>query len=389
MSFFFLSDIRVFVNLISFMENWGFANDKIDEKITYFTENLEMINEFNVEAYRLTHYKSFLMGVSMLWIVMFHAGLPLPILSYLKDIGYLGVDVFIFLSAYSLYFSFSRNGDLKTFYRKRAVRILPSYYLVLVSVWLVETYLFQEQTAPLWQLASMLGFYVPFLNWDYFLWYIPGILFLYAIFPFLYKHLSFIQKYGLGLFGIFLLLNLGYFLLVRSMDLKTTIFFCLPSRVVVFVLGMIYAQYERKVIATILPHSGYYICGALMVMVGMIVLRQMEVSSVVMTGLMLETLPFVFAMPGFYYLLIGCAHSSWLNRLFVFLGTYSLEIYLLHERLLYWSKPIGEIWGWDERIVKLGVMIILVPLAVLLSKFCSWIFAFLRGRRTSVMEMKE
>lgn len=269
-----------------------------------------MINELNVEAYRLTHYKSFLMGVSMLWIVVFHAGLPIPILSYLKDIGYLGVDVFIFLSAYSLYFSFSRNSDLKTFYRKRAVRILPAYYLVLVSVWLVETYLFQEQTAPLWQLASMLGFYVPFLNWDYFLWYIPGILFLYAIFPFLYKHLSFIQKYGLGLLGLFLLLNLGYFLLVRSMYLKT-IFFLLPPRVVVFVLGMIYARYERKVIAAILPYRGYYICGMLMVMVGLIVLWQMEVSPVVMTGLMLETLPFVFAMPGFYYLLIGCAHSSW------------------------------------------------------------------------------
>lgn len=347
-----------------------------------------MINELNVEAYRLTHYKSFLMGVSMLWIVMYHAGLPIPILSYLKDIGYLGVDVFIFLSAYSLYFSFSRNGDLKTFYRKRAVRILPAYYLVLVSVWLVETYLFQKQTAPLWQLASMLGFYVPFLNWDYFLWYIPGILFLYAIFPFLYKHLSFIQKYGLGLLGLFLLLNLGYFLLVRSMYLKT-IFFLLPPRVVVFVLGMIYARYERKVIAAILPYRGYYICGMLMVMVGLIVLWQMEVSPVVMTGLMLETLPFVLAMPGFYYLLIGCAHSSWLNCLFVFLGTYSLEIYLLHERLLYWSKPIGEIWGWDERNVKLGMMIVLVPLAVLLSKFCSRMFAFLQVRRTSVMRMKE
>lgn len=348
-----------------------------------------MINELNVEAYRLTHYKSFLMGVSMLWIVMYHAGLPIPILSYLKDIGYLGVDVFIFLSAYSLYFSFSRNGDLKTFYRKRAVRILPSYYLVLVSVWLVETYLFQEQTAPLWQLASMLGFYVPFLNWDYFLWYIPGILFLYAIFPFLYKHLSFIQKYGLGLFGIFLLLNLGYFLLVRSMDLKTTIFFCLPSRVVVFVLGMIYAQYERKVIATILPHSGYYICGALMVMVGLMVLRQMEISPVLTGGLMLGTLPFALAMPGFYYLMIGCARSSLLRHLFVFLGTYSLEIYLLHEKLFHWSDLIEAICGWDARLLKLGMIIVLVPLAVLLSKVSSRMFAFLQVRRTSETRMTE
>lgn len=345
-----------------------------------------MINELNVETYRLTHYKSFLMGVSMLWIVMYHAGLPIPILSYLKDIGYLGVDVFIFLSAYSLYFSFSRNGDLKTYYRKRAVRILPSYYLVLVSVWLVETYLFQEQTAPLWQLASMLGFYVPFLNWDYFLWYIPGILFLYAIFPFLYKHLSFIQKYGLGLLGIFLLLNLGYFLWSKE---SGNGLFLLTPRIAIFVLGMIYARHERRVITAILPYKGYYICGTLMVMVGLMVLRQMEMSLVLTGGLMLGTLPFALAMPGFYYLMIGCARSSWLNCLFVFLGTYSLEIYLLHEKLFHWSNLIEAICGWDARLLKLGMIIVLVPLAVLLSKFSSRMFAFLQIRRTSETRMTE
>ena len=68
-------------------------------------------------------------GLSMLWIMLFHSTFlfskswMLPLLK-LKEVGSLGVDIFLFVSGISLYYSLSKGGTPWDFYLRRLRRIL-------------------------------------------------------------------------------------------------------------------------------------------------------------------------------------------------------------------------------------------------------------------------
>lgn len=60
----------------------------------------------------LSKYRSELMGVAMLWVMLFHAyGLKLgvPLLDQIKALGFGGVDVFLLLSGMGQYVSLSKT----------------------------------------------------------------------------------------------------------------------------------------------------------------------------------------------------------------------------------------------------------------------------------------
>lgn len=68
-------------------------------------------SRFMLSAEDISAYRSALMGVAILWIMFYHSALNLPILNN----GYLGVDIFFFLSAIGLCYSFEKNSDYRFF----------------------------------------------------------------------------------------------------------------------------------------------------------------------------------------------------------------------------------------------------------------------------------
>ncbi len=84
----------------------------------------------------LSRYRSELMGAAMLWVMLFHASkleLGLPILDLARKAGFGGVDLFILLSSMGLALSLiRREQDYTAFMLRRAGRILPSYYAVML-----------------------------------------------------------------------------------------------------------------------------------------------------------------------------------------------------------------------------------------------------------------
>lgn len=68
-----------------------------------------------------------LYGISIVWIVLFHfkAFDTIPLLSDVVGFGELGVDIFLFLSAFGLCNSFEGNKNVRVFYLKRIIRIIP------------------------------------------------------------------------------------------------------------------------------------------------------------------------------------------------------------------------------------------------------------------------
>ena len=137
---------------------------------------------------RLSRYRSELMGLAMLWVMLFHAyafRFGVVPLDFIKQAGFAGVDVFILLSAMGLCISLFRRaqegGSLWDFYRRRLVRILPAYWLVvgLYSLFLI-TQGRLSWGGMAWNLSAVYyWFHIP----QTFNWYVPAILAFYLLSP--------------------------------------------------------------------------------------------------------------------------------------------------------------------------------------------------------------
>lgn len=141
----------------------------------------------------LSKHRSAIMGFAILWIMLFHLRVPtdIDIIDFFRSVGYGGVDIFLFLSGFGLYYSLSRkNFDLKKYYKSRFFRILPEFWVVIGVVFLAQM---DFSTRAIYQLickATTLGYWIGYRDES---WFISCIVFLYAIFPVYFK---LFKKYG-------------------------------------------------------------------------------------------------------------------------------------------------------------------------------------------------
>ena len=93
----------------------------------------------------LSQYRTELMGFAMLWVMFFHSfdlNTGHVVLEELRRMGFAGVDMFILLSSMGLTMSLARKEqDYTSFMARRAGRILPAYYVVMLpyTVYLIVT----------------------------------------------------------------------------------------------------------------------------------------------------------------------------------------------------------------------------------------------------------
>lgn len=152
--------------------------------------------------------RSYLMGISIIWIVFFHIYLWSKISEIettwwidLFDKGALGVDMFLLLSAYGLQASIERNS-LGTFYRNRIKRMFPLYIYFLLTVFLTF-----ERHCPidrimlqcLCQVTGLSLFMYPdFFSCGFcFDWFTPAILLVYTVFPIISKFVQWMKRKGI------------------------------------------------------------------------------------------------------------------------------------------------------------------------------------------------
>lgn len=72
-----------------------------------------------------------LMAVAIFGVIACHLMQLYPIVPWIR-FGSIGVEIFFFLSGMGMVFSYRRNSGIACFYGRRALRILPSYYIVLL-----------------------------------------------------------------------------------------------------------------------------------------------------------------------------------------------------------------------------------------------------------------
>ena len=85
----------------------------------------------DIELENISRYRGELMGAAMLFVILFHVGLPRDDTFFgLRRMGNIGVDIFLFLSGMGLWFSWSKHPDTKDFYLRRWLRIYPTWLII-------------------------------------------------------------------------------------------------------------------------------------------------------------------------------------------------------------------------------------------------------------------
>lgn len=274
-----------------------------------------------------TQYRSALMGVSIILIFLFHSGnVGIPIYDHIRKFGWVGVDIFIFLSALGLSFSLENNNSSIAFYNRRAKRILPTWLIVLLCVHflgsLCNTFLpslpFDAPHTILqcfcWYTG--LGFYISdFVSEPrcfYYEWYVPSLMFFYAISPFIYKQKTkclvaflisaFVISYLLASFR--LLYSLHWFYL----------------RFPIFITGFLFYRMIKSKYR-FYPHV---LCFSLFLgLIGCELVYGLGVKDI-------QKLVFQLLVPQFCIVFIFIIKILRLSLIFSFFGGISLELYLVH-----------------------------------------------------------
>lgn len=280
------------------------------------------------------------MGFAILWIMFFHypANTGISVLDVIQYYGYGGVDIFLFFSGFGLYFSLSKGSvDLRQFYKKRFMRILPVFWL-----YLLVTFVIAMDFSPksFWELiccCTTLGYWIPVI--PYKLWYISCILLFYAVFPFFYK--SF-KKHGIIVayiaIAIGLLLTLLYaVIMVFAYDNRNEggVLILTISRIPIFFIGSVFGHWAKDG-CTIQVTRRVKVLSLLALALGAAVL---SISTVFLSDYLwicsLYFLPFILITPPLCVLLAILFEKlpGVINRLFVSLGDISLELFMAHVYL--------------------------------------------------------
>ena len=144
-------------------------------------------------------YRNCWMGFSILWVMFTHShfGMPNAFLTFIKDIGFISVDGFLFASGLGCYYSLKKNDDLLSFLKRRFEKLAPAYYLVIIPFilykWLVLHIPFQYVWGNLTFMQSLTTYGAPFS------WYVSAIWVYYLLAPYFKKlidRLTWKQNFG-------------------------------------------------------------------------------------------------------------------------------------------------------------------------------------------------
>lgn len=311
------------------------------------------------------------MGIAILWIMIYHipCRTDLPIIKDIFSIGYGGVDIFLFLSGFGLYFSLSKKDTkLSQYYKKRFCRILPEFWLFLIFTYIISNDFDFQSLANLIYRATTIGYWIP--HTPYNLWYISSILFFYTIYPFYYRKL---KEKGVGI-G-FIAIGIG-FVLIIIYALVMTIYFhnknegglliLTIARIPIFFIGSLWGYFAKESIVIKIPNKVILLILALLIM-SLLSLKICKNSfQEYLWTCSLYFLPFIIIAPILCILIAKLLDMmpDIISTIFSKIGSMSLELYIVHEYL--YSNLFTHLAVYGEFVSVIILIIISFILAFIL-----------------------
>lgn len=311
----------------------------------------------------LSNCRSAIMGIAILWIMLFHSGMPCPSNVILKTFWYVfvsfgggfGVNLFFILSGFGLYYSMSKYSNTDkinwlAWGKKRLIRLLPSYIIVSVIYYALigELSLYNILQLNFW------------IDGDRDFWFIPGILVCYFLFPGVYLGS---KKWGFEKMTIILLvlLVLGNFLFEAYTEYysKIEIF---TWRLPCFVIGVYFGYLANEK-----PNGKTWIID--------LVMAVLFVSSIVIFGL--SRLSFVMGsvllLPVLTMIVSACQKNkafTIVDKVLSYCGSRSLQLYLIHVSLALYIVSCITVF-YCRFLVYFGLSFIIAEFLYRLSQFLS------------------
>ncbi len=320
----------------------------------------------DIELANISKYRAELMGVAMLFIILFHVSLPRWDAFYgLRRMGNVGVDMFLFLSGIGLWFSWMKVPSYKHFYIRRFLRIYPAWFIIACLYYIPR---FHGASLGAW--VDLIGEIT--INWDFWLrgelsfWYIPAIMVLYIFAP---SYMQLIKRHPvyrwLPIIMIMWCILVQYVTPIHLALGHLEIFW---SRVPIFFIGINMGEMVRQKRTMDGTSIWMILLMFVMTLASSIFLEQnlhgqfplyiermlyipLTITSILLLNRVFRCLP------------------SWVNKSFAFVGALSLECYLIHLHFVLLYLP--GTWGyWPTALV---CIIITLPMAWALAKILMWI----------------
>ena len=272
----------------------------------------------------LFRYRSGWMGFAILWIMFFHCGASIenPVLRIFKQLGYGGVDLFVFASGIGCQYSLDKNSEPLAFLRRRAERLLPTWWIFLFVWWMLR-----DQQGLELPPQSLLGNFFciqAFVDWHFcFNWYISALPVLYFLAPYFHSLINrnvSPKRFLIAEFGLLALtaafINNDYLVLMTRLPIFFAGFYCaaIAKRGALFTRAAAIGLFG----ATVLGASVLIFC-----------LRTYPELTLSIYGVWWY--PFLLITPGFCFgfsLLLN--RLPLINKLLFAIGGLSFEIYLVH-----------------------------------------------------------
>lgn len=307
----------------------------------------------------LSKYRTELMGVATILILLCHArpnGVVLPdFLLTIMGLGQFGVQVFLFLSGIGIYYSLNslkQNIKLRTWYKKRLIRLFIPYLIICGPILAVSLF-YQEVTIRYILLRlSTIGYWTGEKGVA---WFVAALVPFYVISPLLYKTLI-SGKYERNIIFLCLFFSPAVVLNVIPQNviaenLSVTHFVQTIVAFPSFVLGFYIAPYVAN------KQSLSYIATLKLVLLLIILF----LLTLYMTGLKFYWL-FILLALGLVCKVLEYSHH--LSSILLFVGTISLESYLLNTSL-------PDVYAGRGNIYYISLVVLGICLAFIVNRFSS------------------
>ena len=310
----------------------------------------------------------------MVLLTHVRAVVPMNAIANYVDFGGFGVGVFFIISGYLAFNSTDlANGRVLNYYKKRTLRILPLFYVVILIWGILRSFVFgdmPEDPAGLYWLNYILLIFKSYPNsvieWSNVgaVWTIASFIYFYLLMPLLYKYInSFIRAFIAEI--LFIGINIVYYLF----SIK---WFEPLSDLCIFGLGILiyFAKKESQ-------KSKFTLFGCLLLILWIINLsdvKHMLFISIIMAIMIINSNVNNTTIE----------QIKGLSSILKFLDYYSFDIYLSHPIVLYLVSTLGIA---SNTLVKVIVIIAgIIALSIMLDKVSSIICAIIE--KLSIMNRR-
>lgn len=284
-----------------------------------------------IELSDISRYRGELMGLAMIFVMLFHVWLPKSNVMYgLVRCGNVGVDMFLFLSGIGLWYAWIKRPSLKNFYWRRYIRIYPAW-LIMACLFYIPNYLNTDGGGYSPNVAHLVANIL--INWSFWriddltFWFIPAIMMMYTFAP---AYMALIERHAvyrwMPVVAMVLAVMVKYYPPVSQTVGHVEIFF---SRIPIFLIGINCGAFVKE--RRTLEGSSVWLIALLFVM-SLAMCVEFEQSWRGRFPLFLERMVYIpLTVCGILLLVMLLRKTpAIVRRGLAFVGTVSLELYLIH-----------------------------------------------------------